>query len=161
MTTKRIGTLLVERGVLDEPQVQRILEVQEVRQQPFGKLAHDLFGVDEQAIWSAWAEQTGPMCMPIDLEDEPGDPELRAIVTVEEAWRLRMLPLRYEGGKLVVATTVTDLPEAAALLSGRVEAEVRFVIPERRTLERRIVADYGIVAVECPGDHEREAAATR
>lgn len=158
MTTKRIGTLLIERGVLDEAQVQRILEAQEVRHQPFGKVAHELFGVEEQAIWEAWAEQVGPMCLPVDLQHEPVDPEVLAIVTVEEAWRLRMLPLRYEAGKLVVATTVTDLPEAAALLNGRVEAPVRFVIPERRELEQRIVAAYNIVAVESPADHERDPA---
>jgi len=155
MTTKRIGTLLVERGVLDESQVQRILEAQEVRHQPFGKVAHEMFGVDESAIWEAWAEQVGPTCKPVELEHEPSDPEALAIVSVEEAWRLRILPLRREGGNLVVATTVTDLPEAASLLNGRVEGALRFVIPERRELEQRIVADYRIVAVETPCDHER------
>jgi hypothetical protein len=52
-----------------------------------------------------------------------------------------------------VATTITDLPEAGALLRQRTDQPLGFVIADRRQLEQFIVKRYQIVAVE----HEAEA----
>ena len=148
MSDKRLGRLLVQRGVLQEDQVAAILDEQAHRHKPFGKLAHEMYQVDERDIWSAWAEQVGYFCQHIDLATEPNDPAVLELIDAREAWGCHMLPLRIELGELLVATTITDLPEAMALLQQRVETPVRFVIPERRQLERYIIERYSIVAVE-------------
>jgi hypothetical protein len=158
MSHKRIGRLLIEQGVLDEAQVIEILAEQRRQPRPFGKLAYQLFGVAEEAIWEAWLEQVGPCCQPADLDVEPADDAVLALVSAEEAWRLHVLPMRYQGGELIAATTVTDLPEAAALLADRLDHTPHFLVPERRQLERAIIDRYQIVAIEGIGDHEHHAA---
>ena len=55
--TIRLGTILVHRGILEEQQVQRVLEVQERTGDPFGLLCEKLFGVAPSIIESAWAQQ--------------------------------------------------------------------------------------------------------
>jgi len=148
MSDKLIGHILVQRGVLRDEQAQAILRQQENTRQPFGKLACRMYNVDERDIWSAWAEQVGHFCQHVDLACEPNDSSVLDVIDSADAWSLHILPLRYELGELVVATTITDLPEAMALLQSKQVGTIRFVIPERRQLERFIVERYEIVSVE-------------
>jgi len=153
MADKRIGQLLVERGVMSAEQVRQVLELQRKVRKPFGKLAVDLFGVAESEIWFAWAEQVGQFCPKVDLACEPNDAAVLKLLTPREAWLNHALPLRVDHGELRVATTITDLPEAAVLLRQRTDQPLGFVIADRRQLEQFIVKRYQIVAVE----HEAEA----
>ena len=148
MSDKRIGMILVQRGVLKQEQADAILRRQAQAHKPFGKLAYQMYNVDERDVWSAWAEQVGHFCQRVDLACEENDPGVLDVVSPEEAWMLHVLPLRREMGELVAATTITDLPEAMALLQRRLDAPPRFVIPERRQLEQFIIGRYQIVSVE-------------
>ncbi len=151
MTDRLIGKLLVQRGAMTLSQVQRVLEHQESSRLPFGKLAHEMFGVDPRDIAHAWAEQVGYFCQHVDLACEHNQSTPLALITARQAWTGHILPLRYEGDELVVATTVTDLPEAEALLSQKTDAEIRFVIAHTRQLEQYIIQRYQIVSVEKTG----------
>ena len=53
----RLGQLLVESGVLDTQQVDRIVAQQQATGEPFGRLAGRLFGVVPQRCVEAWAWQ--------------------------------------------------------------------------------------------------------
>jgi len=150
MSDRRIGMLLVKRGVIDRDTVEKILERQHYLRQPFGKIAHEQFGVDEREVWSAWAEQVGYHCQRVDLACEPNDALALDLVSAERAWEHHLLPLRFEIGELVAATTITDLPDAMTLLQLELGlgSPVRFVIPDRRQLEQFIIRRYGIVSIE-------------
>jgi len=139
---KRIGMILVQRGLLTPDHVDRILEIQKREHQPFGRIAHERFGVPEIEIWHAWARQVGHLCQRADLAVEPNDTHVLDLVTHEEARRMRMLPLRFEYGELVCATTVVDLPEAMAMLELRTKSPIRFVIAERTQLDHYIEQRY-------------------
>ncbi len=151
MSDHRIGMLLVHRGAMSVAQVNQVLNHQQQVDQPFGKLARDMFGIDERDIASAWAEQVGYICQHVDLACEPNDPGLLDLVTAADAWSAHVLPLRYEKHLLVAATTVTDLPNALRKLLPHLDHDPRFVIAERRQLERYIIERYGIVSVERAG----------
>ncbi len=142
MPGKRIGALLMRRGLLTAEQVDAILTEQKHAHQPFGKLAHEMFGVPEREIWDAWAQQVGHLCPRVDLAVEPNDAHVLGLITSDEASRIRALPLRFEYGELVCATTVIDLPEAAATLQQRTRAPIRFVIAERMQLDRYVAQRY-------------------
>jgi hypothetical protein len=150
MSDRKIGMLLAQRGVLSHEEVDAILERQRAVRQPFGKIACEQFGIAEQDVWSAWAEQVGYFCQRVDLACEPNDESVLDLVTAHEAWSGHLLPLRRDSGELVAATTITDLPQAMGLLQQRLGAgqPVRFVIPERRQLEQFIIRRYQIVSIE-------------
>ncbi len=142
MPGKRIGRILVSRGLLDPEQVDAILAAQRRRHQPFGKLAHELFGVSEVEVWHAWAQQVGPLCQRVDLAVEPNDAHVLDLITADEARRMHLLPLRFEFGELICASTVIDLPEAMTVLQKRTAAPIHFVLAERKQLDRYIDLRY-------------------
>jgi len=142
MLGKRIGMILTQRGFLDADQVDAVLDRQKQLHQPFGKLAHEMFGVPEIEIWHAWADQIGHLCQRVDLAVEPNDSYVLGLITEAEAVQMRALPLRFEFGELVCATTVIDLPEAMVMLQQRTSAPIRFVIAERLQLDRFIEQRY-------------------
>lgn len=149
MSDRKIGKILVQRGVLNGDEVEVILDVQQREHKPFGKIAYEQFGVDEREVWGAWAEQVGYFCQRVDLACEPNDPAVLDLVSAHQAWSYHALPLRYEDGELVVASTITDLPEAKTLMEQRLDGKpVRFVIPERRQLEQFIIRRYEIISIE-------------
>ena len=66
MTEIRLGQLLVERGMLTEEQVGRVLAQQQETGEPFGVLAERLFGVEPEAIEEAWARQYAGLTRTVD-----------------------------------------------------------------------------------------------
>lgn len=142
MADRLIGAILVQRGVMSQAQVDAVVAAQHRRRKPFGKLAHEMFGVPEREVHRAWAAQTGQFCQHVDLPCEPSDGNLIHLLTRREAWMIRALPLRVENGELIVATTPTDLPEAMALLRQKVRWPVRFVLADRKQLEYFLMHRY-------------------
>ncbi|MHC4776092.1 MAG: hypothetical protein ACYTBR_12625 [Planctomycetota bacterium] len=109
MTELRLGQLLVESGVLTGQQVDHIVSVQEKSGEPFGLLAERLCGVDPQKIEEAWAKQYAGLTRTVDPDVEVYDNEASGLVTRRQAWQFRILPLRFEGRELLIATTQQHL----------------------------------------------------
>jgi len=122
----RIGDLLVERGSITREQRDEILVHQFRRARPFGVLAEELFGVSKQDVETAWSAQYASMADRIDPANERIDPVALASVTRRQAWQFGLLPMRVEGGELVVATTADRLPRALRFTSWRVAMPCRF-----------------------------------
>ena len=122
----RIGDLLVERGTITNQQRDDIIEHQLRRARPFGVLAEELFGVSKRDVESAWSEQYAAMAERVDPVNERVDQAAAATVTRRQAWQFGLLPVRFDGGELVVATTPDRLPRALRFTSWRVDAPCRF-----------------------------------
>lgn len=142
MCDRRIGMLLVQRGAMTQEQVERVLDRQRIEHRPFGKLAKQMFDINDRAIAHAWAEQVGHLCRHVDLACEPNDPSMLALLKPAEAFTRRALPLRLDAGVLIVASTITDLPEAAVLLGMRTGRPIEFVLADHRQLEHFILRRY-------------------
>lgn len=122
----RIGDLLVERGTITPDQREEILRHQLRRSRPFGVLAEELFDVSKHDVESAWSEQYAAMADRIDPANERIDPAALQTVTRRQAWQFGLLPMRFEGGELVVATTTDRLPRALRFTSWRIDTLCRF-----------------------------------
>jgi len=105
----RLGELLVDRGVLDQGQVAAILAQQHRTGEPFGSLAESIFGVDPDVIEGAWAHQYARLTRVIDPDAETFDPRATALVSRRQAWQFRVLPVRFDGPELMLATTERHL----------------------------------------------------
>ena len=108
----RLGSLLVEEGVLTRPQVEEILERQAETGDPFGVIAETMYGVDPAAVEMAWARQYAGLTRRIDPLNEEICLRALATVTRRQAWQFRILPLRFEPTELVLATTEMHLARA-------------------------------------------------
>lgn len=113
----RIGEILIRRALLTDEQVRRILEAQKVRHRPFGELAESLFGVNPTNVEEAWVEQYTALTRRIDILDEPVDQRALALVDRRQAWQFRVLPIRFDGAEVMVATSVENLTRALRFTS--------------------------------------------
>ena len=103
MAPRRIGQILVDLGFLTDEQLQIVLEEQE--QQPgalFGKIAEDMQLITEEQLVQALAEQMGMQT--VSLEDVELPEEVLETITETMAQLYRVVPIRFEGNTLTVAT---------------------------------------------------------
>jgi type IV pilus assembly protein PilB len=103
MAPRRIGQILVDLGFLTDEQ--RDIVVEEQEQQPgalFGKIAEDMQLITEDQLIQALAEQMSMQT--VSLEDIELAPELLEKINETMAQLYRVVPIRFEGNTLTVAT---------------------------------------------------------
>ena len=150
MKPELIGKVLIEREVLTPAQVQQVLDRQDGRrdERPFGAIAEEAFGIDEQDVLEALAQQFATSSPTGDLARQRHDDRCLPIITPQEAWDALVLPLRLERGELVAATTHETLPQAIRLLQRAVFVPFKFIIVDVGPLERHIAQRYQFEGVE-------------
>ena len=52
----RLGTILVDKGILTDDQVKAVLNVQQRTGRPFGLICEQMYGIAPKTIEAAWAE---------------------------------------------------------------------------------------------------------
>lgn len=134
MRNVRIGEVLVQRGVLKPAQVKAILEEQATRQRPFGELAESMYGVDPSDIEQAWVEQYVGLTQHIDFRKHTPDPEVLGLIDRRQAWQFRVMPVRFDGAELMVATTAENLCRALRFVSRCVAQPCYLVLTEAAML---------------------------
>ncbi len=103
MAPRRIGQILVDLGFLTDEQLEIVLEEQE--QQPgtlLGKIAEDMALITDEQLVQALAEQMGMQT--VSLEDATFDPEILGKISETMAQLYRIVPLKFDGNMMTVAT---------------------------------------------------------
>ncbi|HYE02310.1 MAG TPA: hypothetical protein VD963_03640 [Phycisphaerales bacterium] len=139
-----IGHLLVQMGALTEQQRVFILQEQEVTGRPFGELAEQMFGLPQKSIEDAWAQQYAATTRWVDPALELVDPAALALVSRRQAWQFRVLPMRYDGGELMVCTTRNHLVRALNFCTRHVPATCYFVLAEPEALGESLMRHFPI-----------------
>ncbi len=142
MSEVRLGQLLVEARVLNGAQVDRIVTEQEFTGEPFGLLAERLFGVDPQTIEEAWARQYAGLTRTVNPQVEVYDDRATGLVTRRQAWQFRILPLRFEGTEMLIATTQKHLRRALRFATNVIGIPVFFVMADAESLGRALCQRY-------------------
>ena len=138
----RIGENLVEQGVLSEQQVFEILQAQREQHLPFGVLAERMFEVTVESIENAWVEQYYRYTGPIDLDQHHVDAEALRLINRRQAWQFRILPLRFEGRELLIATTQQHLRRALRFATNVIGIPVFFVMARPKALGQALCKRY-------------------
>jgi hypothetical protein len=138
----RLGDLLVRRGVLTESQRDAVLDYQRLTGRPFGELAERLFGVGQQAVESAWAEQYGMIARRVDPRTEKTDPEVLNLIDRRQAWQFRLLPLRVDADEVVLCTTQEHLVRALKFAGWKIQAPCYFVLADPVALGEALMRHY-------------------
>ncbi len=103
MSSRRIGQILVDMGFITDEQLLLLLEEQQ--QQPgalLGKLAEDMALITDEQLAQALAEQQGMKV--IQLSEVALKPELVEKLSESMAQLYRVVPVKFEGNRLTVAT---------------------------------------------------------
>ena len=166
MSEVRLGQLLVESDVLTSRQVEDIVVEQERTGEPFGLLAERLFGVDPRKIEDAWACQYAGLTRTVNPAVEVFDEQAAELVTRRQAWQFRILPLRFEGRELLIATTQSHLRRALRFATNIIGIPVFFVMADPMDLGRALCTHYPLpgmtpesVSDDSPAEGPRHLAA--
>jgi hypothetical protein len=138
----RLGQLLVESGVLSQQQVDAILEKQQQSGEPFGLLCERMFAVNPSAIEDAWAVQYVSLTRKIDPISEDIHGLALEHVTRRQAWQFRVLPIRFEGRELMLATTQRHLRRALRFANNLISVPVYLVLCDAQKLGEALCRHY-------------------
>jgi hypothetical protein len=130
----RLGEVLAEAGVLTPEQIQRVLDVQRDTHEPFGLISERLFDVPPARIEEAWATQYAAMTRRLDPAVESFCDRALAMVTRRQAWQFRVLPVRFDGQELLLATTRRHLRRALRFVTNVLGVPAYLVLAEPRAL---------------------------
>ncbi len=130
----RLGDVLVQLGAISEEQRAEVLAAQATSGRPFGALAEEMFGVSPKVVERAWAAQYTELTGRVTLGDEHADHEVQPLIERRQAWQFLVLPLRFESGELVIATTEAYLPRAMRFVGWALGVDASFVIAEEEDL---------------------------
>ena len=156
MTVLRLGQVLVERGLLTAEQVSSILERQQQSGQPFGVLAEGMFGIHPDRIEDAWAQQYASLTRRIDPAIEIYEQRATELITRRQAWQFRVLPIRFDGRELMMATTADHLRRALRFATRVLGVPTYFVVASSKDLGEALCKRYPLPGMT-PGSVEDEA----
>jgi hypothetical protein len=138
----RLGEVLIESGVLSPEQVEKVLSRQRETGEPFGVISEQLCGVEPAAIEEAWATQYARITRRIDPAIEVFDAKAADLVTRRQAWQFRVLPIRFDDGELMMATTRRHLRRALRFATNVVGLPVYLVLAEPLPLGEALCRRY-------------------
>ncbi len=132
----RIGDLLVEKGLLSEEKVQEAILLQKTSGRRLGHIIVDKGWVSEKALLSALGEQLN---IPyVELKAGLFEPEIAALLDVEVAKRLTVLPLFRVRERLFLATADPQAAPSFAEVEERTGLRVRPVLVRRELILKSI-----------------------
>lgn len=138
----RIGDVLVEQGILTSDDRDAVLEMQRKVNRPFGVLAEEMFGISPHGVELAWAEQYASVADHVDPRCEPVDPAVQGLISRRQAWQFGLMPLRYDGEQLILATTKENLPRALRFTGWRFNHLSYLVVAEPDALAEAMMEHY-------------------
>lgn len=145
---QRLGQILVSEGLLRDSDVGTLLELQANRNRPIGQLAEEHFGIDARAIETAWGRQYAQGAERVDPMGQRV--ESRAIEAIDrrQAWQFALLPMRFEGRDLVVATTEGNVPRALRFVSRQLCHPCYLVLAEPEILGQALAYYYPMAGLD-------------
>jgi Type II secretion system (T2SS), protein E, N-terminal domain len=130
----RLGDLLVSQGLLTPAQRDQVVRAQKRCGRPFGVLAEETFGLSARQIERAWVEQFAAITERVVPLREEVDKAARAMVNRRQAWQFRLVPLRMDGGELVLATTPGQVARTLRFAERSLQARCVIVLTEEGDL---------------------------
>ncbi len=140
-TKKLLGQILKEMKKVHEGMIQEALQVQREEGGQIGQILIRLGHIDDGVLQQALARQAGIEM--IDLSSVQFTPELLETVDPETAKAFHVIPVRQEGGKLVVAV---GNPQNTAVLDDlrfMTGGEVEGVMAPEEDIKRLVAEHYG------------------
>ena len=138
----RIGTILMDQGILSEDQVKAVLNVQHRTGQPFGLICEQIYDIAPKAIEAAWARQYAARTSTVDPRLLTPDPDAVDAISRRQAWQFSVLPIQWDGRELMMATTAKDLCRALRFATNVLGIPAYFVMCEPAALQEAMQMHY-------------------
>jgi len=143
---RKLGDILLERGLITEDQIQQVIEQQQREYKRFGEILRDMRFVVENELVNALAFQLGVEVF--DLTTYEPDEDLAGTIPEDLARRTRSVPIEIIEGGEVLKVAVLDPMDIAKLddLKRLARLEIEPIIGTRNDIDRAIERLYGLSA---------------
>ena len=138
----RLGDVLVQRGVLNAGQVDRVVAEQTRTGEPFGVLCEKLYDVDPRDVEAAWGEQYARLTMRVEPQGEDFDQAILGLLDRRQAWQFGCIPVRWDGTEVMVVTTEANLVRAHRFCTKYIAHPVFLVLCEPEDLQTALERWY-------------------
>ncbi len=143
---RKLGDILLERGLISDEQIQRVLAQQKREYKRFGEILRDMRLVPESDLIKALAEQ-----LQVDIFDLTGyepDEAVAKMIPEDVARRTRSVPIETIENGEVLKVVVLDPLDIAKLddLKRLAGVEIEPIIGTRNDIDRAIERLYGLSA---------------
>lgn len=138
----RLGTILVDKGILTEDQVKAVLNVQQRTGRPFGLICEQMYDVAPKTIEAAWAEQYSARATTLDPRLLSPERAALDVVSRRQAWQFNVLPVQWDGRELMMATTPAGLCRALRFATNVLGVPAYFVMCEPVELQDAMQMHY-------------------
>ncbi len=139
-----IGQILVDMGVLQGWQVDKILEHQKLSRQRFGQIAVAWGWATPQDVWQAWALQLTASNQVIDLDELGVDSAATETVPPALAQHYQVVAVRAWGDNLVLAVPEHLAQQARQELPSLLSAQLFFCISRPEQVQAALQRAYQI-----------------
>lgn len=146
MNRPLIGEVLSRMGRLSAIDINEILSEQAVTRQRFGEIAISWGLCEAEHIRDAWCSQLADGCQRLELSSLGIDESAVACISAEAARQMRIMPIRFLGDQLIIATSRLIEAKEATMISQLAGREIRFVKAEANEIERAIESHYAQAA---------------
>jgi type IV pilus assembly protein PilB len=136
---RRLGDLLVDRGLVTTDQLSEALTIQSVTKKPLGQLLVDMGALKERMLITVLADQHGLRI--VDLRVEVPEPAAIAMITEAVAQGLAIMPVRIEDQILIVATSDPS-PDLLAKVEEMVQHSIQLVLAPASDIVFTIANSY-------------------
>ena len=143
----RLGEVMIAQGLLTEAQVEQVLNMQRSAHRPFGVLAEDLFGISEDEVERAWVQQYATLTRHVNPLDMRPDPDALRTIDRRQAWQFKVMPLKFDGDELMIATTTDHLVRALRFASRCITRPCFFVLSEAANLGEALEQWYPLAGM--------------
>jgi type IV pilus assembly protein PilB len=141
-----IGQILVENGVLNQRQVEKIAEQQRSSRQRFGQVAVALGWAKPADVWEAWAAQLTAQDEVIDLDALGVDSAATERVPPAVAWHYQVIAVRSWGDNLVLAVPKDLADRARQELPALLGANLFFCVAGSQQVRAALQRMYAVAA---------------
>lgn len=141
MVVRRIGQILVDLGFITDEQLEVILDEQQQRPGALlGKIAEDMGLVTDDQLAQALAEQLGMQT--VQLADVTLPPDVLEKITETMAQMYRIVPIKFDGNSLTVATCDPQNLTVQDELRTFLGFDIRMVVATERDVQAAIDKYY-------------------
>jgi type IV pilus assembly protein PilB len=138
---KRLGEILIQAGVLAEPQLRAALTEQRRWGGPLGRILVDMKLITEEAMVQALSHQLNLPAVNLDVKTIPN--EVLELIPGDLAEQLSVVPFAVQGKFLDLAMVDPTNISAIDTLRTRTRLNVRPYLAGPKTIERALAKHYG------------------
>ena len=148
MSEPHLAELMVDHGLLERATARELLQRAAREAGAFTARVAEHFDMEIDEVYEALADEIAARAPRVSLGTERLDAGAARLLPARAAWGPLLLPMRFEQGELICATSEDTLARAVAAAEAELNDPCRFVLASPDALMQFIAERYELEGIE-------------